>query len=149
MLLKTCTDCGESLPLEAFYPAARGGRLGVGSYCRPCGRVRAKGRWDALSPAEKLARHLRRLYGMSFETYQARLDAQGGACAICAREPTGRSLTVDHDHSCCPGEKTCGKCVRGLLCHGCNMGLGLLRDDPQILISAQRYLAATALECVA
>jgi hypothetical protein len=50
------------------------------------------------------------------------------------------SLAVDHDHTCCSGEITCGKCVRGLLCVRCNTVLGLLRDDPEILRAAIAYL---------
>ena len=35
----------------------------------------------------------------------------------------------DHDHKCCSGVKTCGKCIRGLLCSHCNRALGLLKED--------------------
>lgn len=59
---------------------------------------------------------------------RAELDAiferQGGCCAICgADEPGGRwnSWHIDHDRSCCSGRRSCGKCVRGVLCHACNV----------------------------
>jgi hypothetical protein len=72
------------------------------------------------------------------------LAAQGGGCAICgATEPGGRgTFHVDHDHGCCAGtnRKTCGSCVRGLLCNGCNIGLGAFADDTTRLAAAIAYL---------
>lgn len=31
---------------------------------------------------------------------------------------------IDHDHTCCPGSRSCGNCVRGILCEGCNLQIG-------------------------
>jgi hypothetical protein len=58
-------------------------------------------------------------------------------CDICGEEAT---LNIDHDHAHCPGWKTCGECVRGTLCTGCNQGIGMLRDDPDILRRAALYV---------
>ncbi|MEU0663871.1 endonuclease VII domain-containing protein [Streptomyces lavendulocolor] len=68
--------------------------------------------------------------------------ARGGTCAICGRpDGEGRALSVDHDHGCCPeGDRTCGKCVRGLVCGACNHGLGKFRDSPELLRAAAAYL---------
>jgi hypothetical protein len=49
-------------------------------------------------------------------------------------------LAVDHDHSCCPGKKSCGKCIRGVVHMACNIALGLMKDDPVMLRSAARYV---------
>lgn len=61
------------------------------------------------------------------------LAEQGGRCAICGtEEPGSRQWNVDHCHET-------GR-VRGLLCTACNTGIGHLRDDPGILLSAMTYL---------
>ena len=66
-------------------------------------------------------------------------------CEICGSKTqeteSGKVLwRIDHDHSCCPGKRTCGKCVRGVLCHQCNVGIGLLGDSPARLGQAITYL---------
>lgn len=49
-------------------------------------------------------------------------------------------LVVDHDHSCCPGNKSCGGCIRGLICHSCNVAEGFLRGDPQRAYALADYM---------
>lgn len=86
--------------------------------------------------------NLLRLFGISLAQYREMVAQQGGVCASCKRPPSGdRGLAVDHDHSCCPeAGRSCGKCVRGLLCDPCNKGLGHFFDDTERLLSAVQYL---------
>jgi len=82
-------------------------------------------------------------YGMTADDFDLVLAAQGGKCGVCASpEPRGKQAhwVVDHDHKCCPGEKSCGQCVRGILCRPCNLAIGNLADDPEKCISAASYL---------
>lgn len=66
-------------------------------------------------------------YGLTRAAFDAMLIEQGHRCAVCRSADPGRWWCVDHDHSCCSGRgKTCGKCVRGILCENCNMIEGLL-----------------------
>ena len=76
-------------------------------------------------------------YGLTVEGYAWMLYRQGFHCALC---PDTQGLAIDHDHSCCAGQGSCGGCVRGLLCGRCNIGLGYLRDDRSILTNALAYL---------
>lgn len=83
-----------------------------------------------------------RKYGLTEEEYDERVEAQGGLCAICGNPPAlGRRLAIDHDHKCCPGTRSCGMCIRDLLCDACNGGLGLLGDSIERLEQALAYLS--------
>lgn len=81
-------------------------------------------------------------YGITNEQYEDMLEQQNYSCKICGgKETTFRKrLSIDHDHSCCAGEGSCGKCIRGLLCHHCNAALGNVRDNIQTLQSMIGYL---------
>ena len=82
-------------------------------------------------------RHLKKHYSMTPECFNKMWDAQNGKCAICNCDmlPRGRfkaSACVDHNH------KT--NEIRGLLCRGCNHGIGNLKDSPLVLQNAINYL---------
>lgn len=85
---------------------------------------------------------LKSWYGLTEQDYFKIYDAQKGLCAICGKPETSvsrgnknkpRRLSVDHNHACCPTQKSCGKCIRGLICGRCNSVLGFVNDDSNIL----------------
>lgn len=122
---KACSRCG-ALKAEVEYPANAAHPTGRASTCKPCNA--------------ELQREMK--YNLPRGRYAEILAAQGGACAICGVEecPSGNNFSVDHDHGCCPGSKSCGECVRELLCGNCNTGLGKFRDSPDLLSKAIEYL---------
>lgn len=90
-------------------------------------------------------KELRRNFGIDgLKEYEEKLNDQNGVCAICGQPETtvrdGRTLPlfVDHNHDT--------GAVRGLLCNGCNTGLGKLKDSANILQSAIKYL--TKWQCI-
>ena len=85
-------------------------------------------------------------YGLSQEQFDRLLAAQLQTCGMC-HEPfeQGQLIHVDHDHACCQRKnRSCGGCIRGLLCHTCNIALGYIErryamaraylDSPPILL---------------
>lgn len=79
----------------------------------------------------KMNSHYRLKYGITREEFEAMRIKQNNACALCL-QPFGNQLPrVDHDH------KT-GK-VRGLLHHGCNLGLAHI-ENTEFMANAKRYL---------
>jgi len=112
----------------------------------------ARARW-----AEENREHLRlqkrrsvcRKYGITIEQYEDLLTSQNAVCAICGQAETvanvsgtGWALSIDHDHNCCPqARRSCGKCVRGLLCDRCNRAIGAFSDSIPLIKNALEYLS--------
>jgi|SRR4051794_26353060 hypothetical protein len=160
--MKRCRICGQTKPIDAFYRAS-GARDGHRNECKACNlarrRVTYAGRrereiervkqWQRDNPERYAARmrryrksgrkaianrksHLKRKYGLTPEQYDEMLRGQRGGCAICGRSPGEFPLHVDHDHA--TGE------IRGLLCVGCNNGLGLFDESEELFNAAVTYL---------
>lgn len=70
---------------------------------------------------------------MTLGDYDKLYQSQFGRCANphCERHDE-RTLSVDHDH------KT--DVIRGLLCSKCNLALGCVDDEPDILLGLVAYL---------
>lgn len=158
--MKTCGVCGETKALEDFPKQPRHKADGRGRNCKVCVNTQRKirradpvkrarelekereGRKRRYSPEANRANSLMRRYLLSVDEYDEMLEAQGGVCAICETSvPGGHGrFHVDHDHTCCPGVRTCGKCIRALLCSTCNVMLGAARENVTTLARAITYL---------
>ncbi len=108
-------------------------------------------------PYEKVrANHLRLRFKLTMEQYK---EMAKDGCEICGKQGLPhKQLHVDHDHNCCPvpkypdgsskHHKTCGKCIRGVLCDRCNGNVGLYEkgklreeypDRDKIIIYVAKY----------
>jgi hypothetical protein len=118
---KVCRACSDEFPPDMMN----------GLRCRPCVRNAAH------------EKRVGETYGLKPGQYAELLARQGGVCYICHRRPQAKRLACDHDHSCCAGPTSCGKCVRGLLCRSCNRDvLGHLKDSVEALQRAIDYLTS-------
>lgn len=121
---------------ESYEKLSRSGRWSVRNRAK---HYEISKKTRAKNPEYYKRRHrkyvLMQNYNITEEQYAEMLVSQNGCCAICdTPTPTGKwkVFAVDHDH------KT-GK-VRELLCNECNRGIGLLKDNPELLIKAAEYL---------
>lgn len=88
---------------------------------------------------------LKKRFRLTWEEYCKLFASQGNACAGCrvSGDINERGIWhVDHDHDCCPQKhgKTCGKCIRGILCKWCNMTLGNAKESSNRLRELADYL---------
>lgn len=84
--------------------------------------------YDPVAVRRWRANHRLARYGLTKEAFDLLLESQQRACGMC-RSPfeEGCLIFIDRDHACCPDEKkSCGTCIRGLLCLRCNTGLGYI-----------------------
>jgi hypothetical protein len=88
---------------------------------------------------QRIASQRHKRTGFTPDLFQQTLEAQGHKCAICEDDLLGkpsRHVHADHCHDS-------GK-PRGILCNGCNAGIGFFRDDEARLRSAIQYLKSHA-----
>jgi hypothetical protein len=98
-----CLGCGEDKPLSDYSALNASGT--PRPYCKPCNAERVR------------LGH----YNVTKEFVDLLLRFQQEVCALCAAaNGDSKTLHIDHDHGCCPGRRSCGDCVRGLVCANCN-----------------------------
>lgn len=148
--VKACNTCGETKPLAEFSKRSAS-RDGLQPKCRSCSKqwydehreqqqarkvkyreagmhtVWRQNRFerDPEGQAEgERRRYLKYMFNITPEQYDVMYADQEGHCGICGKASLGRRLAVDHDRRCCSGRRSCGDCVRGLLCGSCNPKTG-------------------------
>lgn len=114
---------------KAAYNAARREQRRTDPEYRKMCNERSKRRPKHKTREHQLWSH----YRLTVAQYESLLLSQGGKCAICGAIPH-KSFHVDHCHNTSK--------VRGLLCGGCNVGLGCYGDDPERMQKAIDYLKA-------
>lgn len=83
--------------------------------------------------ARRQEAHFRRKYGISTYEKDALFWLQGNKCAACnSSTPRGGRWHLDHCHVT--------NIIRGVICHSCNLALGLVGDSPKILQNLLEYL---------
>lgn len=133
---KQCNRCLEVKFSKDFFKDS-GCKDGLSTLCKPCRNISTyKYRAEHKDEYNAYMRDLRatdkemfknidlkRIYGITLETYREMLKSQNGVCAICKKPQKGvRPLVVDHCHST--------GAIRGLLCYGCNRFIVALDNHP-------------------
>lgn len=80
-------------------------------------------------------------YGLTVQQVRALL---ANGCDVCGAT---ERLHIDHDHACCPtgrSPRSCGRCVRGVLCHHCNTAMGLLGESEERVTALLHHLQSRA-----
>jgi hypothetical protein len=134
--MKKCAKCKVTKPFSEFYKH-KSTKDKLHCWCKDCTKLYATNRKKEKAERVKSVERNRRLkeqYGITLKDYNEMLAQQNDCCGICGKHKSESKccLAVDHDHA--TGH------VRGLLCSNCNLGIGYLKDDLDILRNAVNYL---------
>jgi hypothetical protein len=148
-LIRRCIEChslAQSIEdMKERFVKDKSLKAGYSNYCKQCNSIRAQKHAKMFPEMFKVRAEKNRLktnYKITLDEYEKIKKDQNYSCAICKTHESKlkKILHIDHDHQCCPGPTTCGKCIRGLLCYSCNTGLGNFKDSPENMINAIMYL---------
>lgn len=131
-LFKKCSTCLEVKLLTDYYLDLDKSN-GVRTQCIECTKIRLSNYRN--KNKEKI--NLKRIevsYNLTEDEFKLLKEKQNNICAICKNSMLSyRGAHIDHD--------TQTDKVRGLLCLNCNLGIGSLKHDIEILINAIIYLS--------
>lgn len=140
-----CKKCKEDKTVESFKKDPKYIR-GYRNICKQCVAERQRIYWKN-NPAQ-YEKHILRVktydankhkgsrHHIKADDFAEMLGKHDGKCWSCK---TRDGSVVDHDHKCCAGAYSCGKCVRGILCSQCNTALGLLADNQEHIKNLLAY----------
>ncbi len=133
-----CNKCGISKIASAFgYQKRKDNTFYLRAECKECRAKDRKIRYQQYTNEQKLRireQSLKKLYGITLSQYNQMFEDQNGLCPGCKKHQIefSKALTVDHDHET--------KKVRGLLCSGCNLAIGNIKENPHTLHNLADYL---------
>jgi hypothetical protein len=130
-----CSTCNE-MKIHAEFYRDSSMKHGLSSYCKQCQKVYDKKYQLTDKYKVKVRKTKWRKQGIevTYTQYEQMIAASNGACEICGKTENqfGKGMCVDHDHDT--------GTIRGILCTDCNMGVGNLKDDLDLLYKAVAYL---------
>ena len=139
MKKKKCTKCERELSTNQFFKELRNKNKLDGACKDRQTKTSLKWKMNNKRKIDDWSQKYNMQYNhrLSWEEFEELVDEQEGKCAICNVElilggHKNESTCVDHDH------KT--GAIRGILCRLCNRGIGLLKDDINILREAANYI---------
>lgn len=151
---KYCNGCNLTKSIDNFQSRIKRGKLTTRARCHECENAYARSRGRKLrketpqqvkdAKAAYYARHPRarieeqyrrraKEWGYDPELVLGWVRAHNGCCDACG--DGSQTLHLDHCHE--------RNEIRGMLCGGCNLGLGHFKDDAQKLRMAIGYLERT------
>lgn len=135
MITRLCRVCNLVQSLDNFYwYATSSGKKLQRHTCKECIKVAVRRHRSENGPRSKHTQ-IKWTYNLDSQKYD---ELMSKGCAVCG---SFEGLSVDHDHKCCPQKtRSCGKCVRGVLCRKCNWAEGLLGGDINRIIALATYL---------
>ena len=130
--MKTCTKCKNNLNVINFNKDKRS-KDGFYSSCKKCHDLVVKN-WQSKNKEKVKDTTLRRKYKISLIEYNEMMILQDNSCYICKlkQEHFKKMLYVDHCHNS-------GK-VRKLLCETCNLTIGKVKENTEILRNLIKYI---------
>lgn len=145
-MIKTCNKCNKEKELTLFMKGSKY-KDGYRNVCKRC-HTNYMIEYYKNNP-EKNKEKIKMNSGKSpnwkrhkltKEQFDNLISLYNGKCHSCKDRD---AVNIDHDHKCCPSARSCGKCIRGILCNQCNSSLGLLNDDLEKINKLFEYLNST------